>query len=94
MIIDQLNEIWTGFLEFISRFLIPAWGELINMLPVLLLIGVVGPIVTLLMVFWSATRSSSRGSRRAGSTSVGRPRSTSTASPCSLPASRTRSLSG
>ena len=36
MIIDQLNEIWTGFLEFISRFLIPAWGELINMLPVLL----------------------------------------------------------
>ena len=52
MIIDQLNEIWTGFLEFISRFLIPAWGELINMLPVLLLIGVVGPIVTLLMIFW------------------------------------------
>ena len=52
MIIDQLNEIWTGFLEFISRFVIPAWGELINLLPVLLLIGVVGPILTILVLAW------------------------------------------
>ena len=52
MIIDQLNQLWTSFLEFISRFIIPAWAELISLLPVLLLIGVVGPILTLLVVAW------------------------------------------
>ena len=52
MIIDQLNQIWTGLLEFLARFIIPAWAELINLLPVLLLIGVVGPIITLLMIGW------------------------------------------
>jgi hypothetical protein len=52
VIIDQLNQIWTGFLEFISAFIIPAWAELITMLPVLLLIGVVGPILTILVLAW------------------------------------------
>ena len=56
MIIDQLNQIWTSFLEFISAFIIPAWGELITMLPVLLLIGVVGPILTILVIAWLALR--------------------------------------
>ncbi|HEY3334397.1 MAG TPA: hypothetical protein VGK16_04095 [Candidatus Limnocylindrales bacterium] len=52
MIIDQLNQIWTGILEFTSKFVIPAWGELINLLPLFLLIGVVGPILTILMLAW------------------------------------------
>jgi hypothetical protein len=52
VIIDQLNQIWTGLLEFTAKFVIPAWGELINLLPILLLIGVVGPILTILAIAW------------------------------------------
>ena len=47
MIIDTLNQIWTGILKFSETFVTPNWGELIGLLPILLLIGVVGPIVTL-----------------------------------------------
>ena len=52
MIIDQLNQIWTGLLEFTAKFVIPAWEQLIALLPVFLLIGVVGPILTILMLAW------------------------------------------
>ena len=50
--IDQLNQIWNGLIEFTAQFLIPAWGELVALLPVLLLIGVVGPIITILVIAW------------------------------------------
>lgn len=52
MIIDQLNQLWTSLLELTSRFVTPAWSELINLLPIFLLIGVVGPILSLLVLGW------------------------------------------
>lgn len=52
MIIDTLNQIWSGFLEFSTQIVTPDWGALIGIIPILLLIGVVGPIVTLLALFW------------------------------------------
>jgi hypothetical protein len=52
VILDQLNQYWSGLLEFTSQFVIPDWKELINLLPIFLLIGVVGPIVSLLALGW------------------------------------------
>ena len=52
MIIDQLNTMWTGFLQFSAKFVIPDWGGLIALLPILLLIGVVGPLLSLLALAW------------------------------------------
>jgi len=52
VILDQLNEIWNSLITFTEQFVIPAWEELVDLLPVFLLIGVVGPILTLLMIFW------------------------------------------
>lgn len=52
MIIDQLNRIWSSLLQFSAQFVIPDWGGLIVLLPILLLIGVVGPIVTILALAW------------------------------------------
>ena len=52
MILDQLNELWNSLITFTEQFVIPAWEELVDLLPVFLLIGVVGPILTLLVIFW------------------------------------------
>ena len=52
MIIDQLNEFWNGLLEFTAPFVTPDWGSLINLLPLFLVAGVVGPLLTILVLFW------------------------------------------
>lgn len=52
MIIDQLNRIWSGLLQFSAQFVTPDWGGLIRIIPYLVVIGVVGPIVTILALAW------------------------------------------
>lgn len=48
-VIDQLDQAWTGLLDFLGKLIIPDWGSLIGLLPLLLLVGVVGPILSLLL---------------------------------------------
>ena len=50
--IQPLSDAWNAFLEFSSKLIIPDWGSLIGLLPLLLLIGVLGPIVTILILGW------------------------------------------
>ena len=50
--IDAIHQVWQRILDITSLFVIPDWGALIGLLPVFLLIGVVGPIVTLLALAW------------------------------------------
>ena len=52
MIVDTLEGWWNTLIELTSKFVIPDWGALIGLLPILLLIGVVGPILTLLVLAW------------------------------------------
>ncbi|HUQ44198.1 MAG TPA: hypothetical protein VM451_07325 [Candidatus Limnocylindria bacterium] len=49
---DAIGRIFQQVIDFLSPILIPDWRGLIDLLPVFLLIGVVGPIVTLLMLGW------------------------------------------
>ncbi|HKB27402.1 MAG TPA: hypothetical protein VKC59_00070 [Candidatus Limnocylindrales bacterium] len=49
---DAIGHLVTGLLSLLSPILSPDWGALVGMLPILLLIGVVGPIVTLLLLGW------------------------------------------
>jgi hypothetical protein len=51
-VLEQLNEMWSSFIEATSAFVIPDWGQLIGLLPVLLIIGVVGPLLTIIVLFW------------------------------------------
>lgn len=48
--IDVLNQIWTQILEVTSLFVIPDWGALIGLLPVLIVIGLIGPFLTFMML--------------------------------------------
>lgn len=52
MIIDEVNRIWSGILQFSTQFVTPDWGGLIKLIPYLVVIGVVGPIVTILVLAW------------------------------------------
>ena len=43
---------WTAFLDWLTTVVVPNWTELVGMLPFWLLIGVVGPIVSLIALAW------------------------------------------
>jgi hypothetical protein len=53
VIIQTLNQFWTDLLAFSASFVTPDWGALIGLLPILLLIFVVGPILTILALAWA-----------------------------------------
>jgi hypothetical protein len=44
---------WTYFLNWLTTVVVPNWSELVNMLPFWILLGVVGPILTLLALAWT-----------------------------------------
>jgi hypothetical protein len=45
-ITDTLNAIWNQILEITTLFVIPDWGALIGLMPILIFLGVVGPLLT------------------------------------------------
>lgn len=45
-IVDSLNGIWNTILDITKMFVIPDWGSVIDMFPVLMFLGVVGPLLT------------------------------------------------
>lgn len=52
MITQQVQGIWNGILQFTAIFVTPDWKDPISWLPVLLLVGVVGPLLSLLAFAW------------------------------------------
>jgi len=51
-VVDQIQQGWTNFLAFLSKLVIPDWPGLILLLPLLVLLGIVGPLVTLMVLGW------------------------------------------
>jgi hypothetical protein len=49
-VVDALQGFWNSLLDFTSQFVMPDWGGLIQLLPVFLVIGVLGPILSLLLL--------------------------------------------
>ena len=52
MIVDQLNQAWSSGLQFLNGIVVPDWGSLVNLLPIFLVVGVAGPLLTLVAFFW------------------------------------------
>lgn len=46
-VVDQISQLWSGLLGFISKLVIPDWPGLIQLLPVFVMIGLVGPLLSL-----------------------------------------------
>ncbi len=49
---DAIGQLFQSLINFITPILIPDWKALIDLLPVFLLIGVVGPLLSLLVFGW------------------------------------------
>ncbi len=41
---------WTSFLNWLQTLIVPDWNAIIQMLPLLLILGVIGPILSLMML--------------------------------------------
>jgi hypothetical protein len=52
VIVDQLNQIWQSLLDLTAQFVMPDWGKLIGYLPVILVVFVIGPLLTILALGW------------------------------------------
>jgi hypothetical protein len=51
-VFDAIGQIFQGVIDFLQPILIPDWRALIDLLPVFLVIGVVGPLLSLLVLGW------------------------------------------
>jgi hypothetical protein len=60
---EQPTDPWTAFLEWLSTILIPDWNGLFALLPILLILGVTGPILTFLALYWLYHRFTDRRGR-------------------------------
>jgi hypothetical protein len=43
---------WTAFLDWLTTVLVPSWGELIALLPMVIVATLVGPILTIIVLMW------------------------------------------
>jgi hypothetical protein len=51
-LVDEISHLWTQALGLIAKVVSPDWGSLVGLLPLFLLIGVIGPLVTILALLW------------------------------------------
>ena len=51
-VLDQISQLWSDFLGFVSKLVIPDWSAVIGLLPLLLLIGLIGPLLSLAVLAW------------------------------------------
>ncbi|HYN69196.1 MAG TPA: hypothetical protein VEX41_03180 [Candidatus Eisenbacteria bacterium] len=49
---EAINQLFQRILEILTPIIIPDWGALIGLMPILLLIGVVGPLFSLILLLW------------------------------------------
>ena len=49
---DAIGQLFQGLIDFLEPILIPDWRALLDLLPLFLLLGVVGPILSLLVLGW------------------------------------------
>jgi hypothetical protein len=44
---------WSAFLDWLTTVIVPDWNQLVSMFPFFLIVGVVGPILTLIALMWA-----------------------------------------
>ncbi|HEX4898456.1 MAG TPA: hypothetical protein VFV53_08885 [Candidatus Limnocylindrales bacterium] len=50
--IEAFQQLWQGIISFLTPYIIPDWGELVGLMPIILLVGLAGPILSLLALGW------------------------------------------
>jgi hypothetical protein len=57
------SDFGNSVLRLLEGLLLPDWGDLINLMPVLLILGLLGPALTLLALYWMYSRARTRRGR-------------------------------
>jgi hypothetical protein len=52
-LVNHVDQLWSGLLDFVSKLVSPDWGALIGLLPLFVLVGVIGPLVSLIALRWA-----------------------------------------
>jgi hypothetical protein len=60
---EQPTDPGNVFLQWLESLLLPDWGGLMNLLPILLILGMLGPALTLLAIYWFYVRVTTRRGR-------------------------------
>jgi hypothetical protein len=50
--VEALEQLWNGLLDLTSTLVIPDWGALVALLPVFLVLGVLGPLLSIVLLVW------------------------------------------
>jgi hypothetical protein len=51
-VFDAIGQIFQGLINFLTPIILPEWKSLVDLFPVFLLIGVAGPLLSLLALGW------------------------------------------
>jgi hypothetical protein len=51
-IAETVERAWTGVLGFLEKIIVPDWSDWIAALPILTVLGLLGPILTLVFLLW------------------------------------------
>ena len=46
------SDPWTAFLDWLTTVFVPSWGELIGLLPFVIVGTIVGPVLTIIALMW------------------------------------------
>lgn len=49
---DHLSQVWSQLLSFIDKLVSPDWGALVGLLPLFVVLGVIGPLLSLIALVW------------------------------------------
>ena len=49
---DHLSQVWSQLLSFLEKLVSPDWGALVNLLPLFVVLGVLGPLLSLIALVW------------------------------------------
>jgi hypothetical protein len=53
VIVDSLEQFWNGVLDLLAVFVTPDWSDAVAWMPILLIVGVIGPIFTIVALIWA-----------------------------------------
>ena len=49
---DHLSQVWSQILDFVGKLVNPDWGSLVGLLPIFVVLGVLGPLLSLMGLVW------------------------------------------
>ena len=49
---DHLSQLWTQLLQLIEKLVSPDWGSLVALLPLMVVLGVLGPLLSIGALVW------------------------------------------